>query len=554
MVTADEGHLSMTATQTRPIDAEADPTAPSGAAPAIRGGGTEATVAPITGLAGLLGSSDHKVIGRLYIGTAMLLGSASVVASALVGIDLVDQTLGDTILDGQTADQVVSFAGSSAVLLFALPALLGLAMVVVPLQVGARSIAFPRAAAASYWAFLVGAGLIATAYAVNGGPGGGRSDAVDLWVAATGLVVAALVLGSICVATTVLGARTRGMSVERVPMFTWSMLCASVVWLLTLPVLGALLIIIYLDHRYGQIFLGGGGPAMYGRVSWIGEQPQVYAIATPVLGLLLDAAATAGGARLARRGAAQVAIAAFAVLGIGAFAIAAIAPSAADQPVTKGMALLAPLPVLAVLGLAGVTVRDGTPKPTSGLVGAVLATLLLLLGTVLGAATAFEGALELAGTRWPTAVSHLTLAAAALGLIAGLYHWATKVLGRAGNEALGRTAPLLVALGAVIVGGAEAVSGLAGDGLDARAGIEAMNGIAVFGAVMVVLGGVAAAVGLVGRRRAYEPSDPWGRGQTLEWATASPPSFANFDGDTPAVTSADPLRATSEDDTEGATS
>jgi len=526
----------MTATQAPPA------TTSAGASPSL-------AQEPVTGLARVLGSTDHKVVGRLYVGAALLLGLASAVTGLLGGLDRVDGTLGNTVLDEGSAPQVVTFHTTSAVLLFLVPALLGLAMVVVPLQVGARAIAFPRAAAASFWAFLIGAGMTCVAYALNGGPGGGRADAVDLWAAASVVVVGALVVGSLCVATTALAVRTRGMGLDRVPMFTWSLLCAAVVWLLTLPVLAAVLVVMYVDHRYGQVFLGGGGPAMAERVAWVGRQPQVYVLAVPVLGIALDAVATATGRRLPNRPVARVLIGAFAVLGVGAFALAAISPGAADQPVTKGMALLAPLPVLGVLGLVGAALRAGKPKLTSGLVGSVLALLVLLVATLVGAATPFEGALELADTQWVTAQSHLTMVAAFIGLVAGLFHWSTKVLGRAGSEAAGRTAPLVLALGALVLAVPEALSGLTGDGDEAVTGIEAMNGVALAGAGLVVVGALLAVAGLVGRRRDDEPADPWG-GQTLEWATASPPSFANFDGDVPVVTSAEPLLAAEPDDEE----
>lgn len=528
----------MTATQAPPVTASDAPPATT-------------TSAPATGLAGILGSADHKVVGRLYIGAALLFGLASAVAGLLAGIDRIDGELGNTILASDTAPQVLSFHRGSVPLLFTIPALLGLAMVVVPLQVGARAIAFPRAAAASFWGYLIGAALFVTAFAINGGPGGGSADGIDLWATSTGLVVASLLLGSICVATTALGARTRGMSLDRVPMFTWSLLCTTTVWLLTLPVVLAILLLVYLDHRFGQVLFTDAGLALDAHVDWLNRQPQVYALAVPVLGVVLDVAATATRTRLPQRAVARTLIAAFAALGIGAFALISLDPSVADQPVTKGMALLAPLPVLGVLALVGLTLRSGRPTPTSGLVGGVVATLVLLLATLVGAATPFEGALELAGTQWVSAQSHLTVAAALIALLAGLYHWSTKVTGRAGAEALGRTAPLLLALGAVLVAVPEAISGLTGDGEEAATGIEAMNVASVAGAALLVLGALVAVAGLVGRRRDDEPADPWG-GSTLEWATASPPSFANFDGDVPEVTSAEPLLADGDDDTEEA--
>lgn len=511
----------------------------------------EATATPVapaaTGLAGVLGSTDHKVIGRLYLGTAVLFGIGTAVTGLLGALQLVD----DSLLAADVAPQVFSFHITSVTLLAVAPALLGLAMVVVPLQVGARAIAFPRAASASFWGFLIGGGLSVAAYAINGGPGGGRADAVDLWTAAWALVAVSLVLGAVCVATTLLAVRTRGMDLDRVPMFSWSMLTTTVVWILTLPVLVAILIVMYVDHRFAQVLFDPGASAATARVSWVSAQPQVYVFAVPVLGVALDAVATATGVRLAQRAAARVAIGVFAVLGIGAFALTAISPEAADQPVTKFMALAAPLPVLAVLGIAGNALKAGRPQPTAGLVGGVVSLLLLVIATLLGAATAFQGALELAGTQWGSAVSQLTLVAAVTAGVAGLYHWSTKVLGRRAGEGIGRLAPVVLFVGGLVLTVPQAISGLIGDGIEASRGIEALNGVAVAGAVIVILGGALAVIGLVGRRMEEEPSDPWG-GQTLEWTTASPPPFGNFDGDLPTVTSAEPLLdATDDEEDEG---
>jgi cytochrome c oxidase subunit 1/cytochrome c oxidase subunit I+III len=302
----------------------------------------------------------------------------------------------------------------------------------------------------------------------------------------------------------------------------------------------------YVDQRFAQVLFDPGPSLATARVSWMSAQPQVYAFAVPVLGVALDSVATATGVRLARRSVAQVAVGAFAVLGIGVFALPAISPEYTDQPVTKFMALAAPIPVLVVLGLVGLTLKAGRPRPSSGVVGGVLALLLLLLATVLGAVTAFPGIIEL-GSQWGSAVSQLTLVAAVTAGVAGLYHWSTKVLGRPGSEAMGRLAPLVLALGGLVLTVPQAISGIAGEGVEASNGIEAMNGVAVAGGVIVVLGGLLAAVGLVGRRGDDVPADPW-EGQTLEWATASPPAFANFDGDLPAVTSAEPLLDQADDE------
>jgi cytochrome c oxidase subunit 1 len=178
-----------------------------------------------TGLAKLLGSGDHKVIGRAFIVTSLLFGLAAIVTGQLVAVENVD-TSRLNILSADTEFQVFTFHSVSATFLFLLPLMLGLAYVVVPLQVGASTIAFPRAAAASFWAWLIAGALVVTSYLINGGPGGGRTRGVDLWIVALAAVLAALLLGAACLVTTVFGLRAPGMSLGRVPMFAWSMLVA----------------------------------------------------------------------------------------------------------------------------------------------------------------------------------------------------------------------------------------------------------------------------------------------------------------------------------------
>lgn len=510
-------------------------TPPDAPATAAAGGARPAST---DGLAGVLGSVDHKVIGRLYVGVSLLFGVVWAVAGGLLGIDGIDGELGDTLLSGDTAGQVLTFHAVAGVFLLLLPLTLGIAMVIVPLQVGSPTIAFPRAAAASFWTWLMGSGLVVLAYAINGGPGGGRSDAVDLWAGAMILLLAALVVGSITVATTVIALRAPGMGLDRVPLFSWGMLTSSTLWVLSLPVLAASLLVIYLDHRYGQVFLGAGGVAVASRIGWVFGAPQILAFAAPALGFAVDAAATGARTRVAMRAVAQGAVGALSVLGFGAFAQAAVSSAADDQPVTAAMSFLAVPAVLAGLAVVGATVKAGRVRPTSGLVAAVAAVLALLLGSLLGAASSVRR-LDLAGTRWEAGEAYLVLVAGLIGAVGALYHWGTKIVGRVLPEAAGRLAPVILLVGGVIAAGADAVSGVAGDGDEARTGIGALNVVSTLGIVVVLLGLLVAAAGLVGRRAGDVPDDPWDGG-TLEWATASPPVAENF-ATLPMVTSAEPL-------------
>src|SRR5690606_1651412 len=192
-----------------------------------------------------------------------------------------------SLLDNDVLVQMVSAHRMGLVLLFALPALLGLALIVVPLQVGASTVAFARAAAMSFWTWALGSALWIAGYLVGGGPGGSDLRGTDLWLLATIMVIGGLLVATVSVVTTVLGLRTQGMRLRHVPLFSFSMLVAGSVWLLTLPVAVANLVIIYIDHRYGQA-LFGANEAILPQLMWLAVQPQIYAVAIPVLGIAAD--------------------------------------------------------------------------------------------------------------------------------------------------------------------------------------------------------------------------------------------------------------------------
>ncbi len=145
--------------------------------------------------------------------------------------------------------------------------MLGLGLVVVPLQIGAKTVAFPRAAAASYWGLLITGGLVIASYVMNGGPGGGSSTGVDLWALAMIGVVVSLLLATLCLVTTVLGLRAPGMTLNRTPLFSWSMLAAGGVWLLSLPILAAALLLVYTGHHFaGRSFVFASNADIFLRI------------------------------------------------------------------------------------------------------------------------------------------------------------------------------------------------------------------------------------------------------------------------------------------------
>lgn len=495
-----------------------------------------------TGLAAVLGSGDHKVIGRLYIVTALIFGLVVVALGQLMAVEAIKPATLD-VFDKDTVFQFFTLYRVGSLFLLAFPLVIGVALVVVPLQVGARSVAFPRAAAASYWAWLIGSGLLLAAYAMNGGPAGGRSEGVNLWIASLGLTVAALLVAAVSLATTVLALRSPGVTLARVPLFAWSVAVATIMWILTLPVLFGLMVLLYVDHRHsGGSF--GANAGLFGRIGWVFRNPQIYVVAVPVLGFTADVVATTARARVQMRSVAQGAIGGFGVLGFGAFLLAADATSI-ESPLVIIMGLAAVVPVLAILALSGDVIRRGSLRATTGAVYALAACLILLLGTAAGALGSIP-ALETSGTIFDLGVSNAVMLAAVIASLGGIHWWSTKIGRQGANESLGRLAPVAMLIGSAAIVIPDLVSGIAGKGNelnpDWTGGIEGLNIVVAIGVAVLALGVVIAIVSLLPllKRSDQVDRDPWG-GQSLEWLSPSPPPLTNFDADLPLVTSAEPL-------------
>jgi heme/copper-type cytochrome/quinol oxidase subunit 1 len=397
--------------------------------------------------------------------------------------------------------------------------------------------------------------MVIASYGINGGPGGGDAVAVDLWIASFAFLVVSLLLGTVCVVTTIIVNRTPGMSLFRVPLFTWSMLVAGVVWILTLSVLLGVLILAYVDHRYGRTLFGNFD--IYYYVHWVLRAPQVYAFAIPALGIVSEIVPVMGRARQAQHRLMMTAIAAFGVLGIGAFTVTFYLPDhdIYDEWMWIGMGIVVVLPLLALFGGWADTVRRGSPQVHSSLLFAVLGALLLLAGTVVGAATVIKP-FELAGTTWQTGQADLVLVATLMIAIGGLHYWAPKLAGRYLAEGFGRLLALVFFAGLLLLAGGNLVAG-AVDQVDhllvastegftgiveVSDNVELANGASLLGAAVLVLGSLLVLVNIIASSMGDAddvPADPW-EGHTLEWATSSPPPPDNFD-EVALVTSPAPL-------------
>lgn len=533
-------------------------------------GGEAAPAPPATepapvGLAALLGSGDPRSIGKLFVGTSLLFLVLSGVTGLLVGLEQVDLGRPDSVLPADSFAQVVTLHHVTGLFLVVVPLLLGIAMAVVPLQVGASTVAFPRAAAAAYWTYLVSGGLTVAAYVANGGPYGGDSEAVGLFLVALIAVLVALCVATISIVTTVLTLRAPGMTLRRTPLFSWSMVVAGSVWLLTLPTLGGFLVLFYVDFTYGPLLFGGTSD-IYNQIRWVFWQPTLYAFAIPALGIIGDIVPVFAQRRHHRHGLAMVLIGVFGALSFGAWVqLGVLSQNLNEDPAAFGVipwlydapwilvSVAAVVPLVGLLGLWAVTLWRGRPRPTGPLLSALGAGLLLLVGVLAGVGTVVED-LALVGTTWMSAQAYAVLIGATLAGVAALAFWAPKMYGTLLPEGLVRLVAVMLVLGGLVLAVAYGIAGLLnqpwlvpsfvdhGTSLTEIDTAETLNLLGVIGGGVVVLGvllvGLLLVRGAFGRTRG-PGDDPW-RGHTLEWATASPPPVGNF-ATLPEITSEAPV-------------
>jgi cytochrome c oxidase subunit 1 len=505
----------------------------------------------------VLTSADHKTIGRLYIAASLLFVLVAGVVGMLLRVELAERGV-DVV--GNDFARLFSLHSTVAPLLFLGPFWTGLATVIVPLQIGAPNVAFPRLHATTFWMYLVGGGLVLGAYAVDAPHGAGLAlsapisgrgnHATDLWIMGLLLVAVASVIAAGVLATTIVKLRTPGMTLLRAPLFTWSVFVTSTIVLVATPVFVAGLLLLYLDQHYGGAFFasaGNGSRAIWQHMLWLYGRPEIFLLALPGLGAACDIVVTAGRAPLPGkapvRPEARIALALFGFLALGAWAADEPARRAVVLPTTTWFSGLIVLPV-AILGLLWLGAGRGIRRfhfPLLHVVAALLLVAVAVLNVVIAAAKDVDP-----GTAWATGHLHVAFFGVPLLLAMGAaHHWGPKLVGRRLSTGLGTLELLLVFVGVLVMGGASYLLGYDGApwhvaDIAAKSSWTNLERLAAAGGGLLTLGIVLFVFNLLaGGRGTTVDDDPYD-GVTLEWATASPPPPHNFDT-VPAVRSETPL-------------
>lgn len=535
--------------------------------------GGSGVAATFSGVGAWISTTDHKRIGRIYIGFGLLGLLATTVVGALLGIE---RSSDSDVFDSGSLLQLIQAYRVGLVFAGVIPLALGLAIAVVPLQLGARQIAFPRLALTGCYAWLGGLGLTLAALGRNGGIGGGDANAVDLFLAGLGLMVVGLLASAVSVATSVLTTRAPGMTMRRVPLFAWSALISSLGMLLALPVLFGAVVLLFVDHRIGIEANFGGAEGLASWVGWIFSTPAVAIFAIPAVGVAAELMPVTFKARQPMRGVIFAGIALVGVTALSATTQQYVHDISLDTDQKFGdfvedllpFLVFAGLPILGLLitmALGGLTAKDGLarskPRPTAAFVFAMLGANLVLLGLIANALQAITDLdLYVPGsntfTSFEEGATLLVVYGATLSVIGGLIFWAPKLWGRTLPEKATFPLVLLGLGGAALSGVALCIAGLLGQvggipandaqvqallDLDYDSSAELWNMLALAGHALMALT-VLAVAGLMLKSFTGEgenaAENPYG-GHTLEWSTSSPAPADNFDY-VPTVASATP--------------
>jgi cytochrome c oxidase subunit 1 len=250
----------------------------------------------------VLRTTDHKMIGLMYLVGAFVFFLAGGLMALIMRAELARPGL--QFLSQEQYNQLFTMHGTLMLLFFATPLAFGFANYIVPLQIGAPDVAFPRLNAFAFWLFIFGATLATAGFVVPGGapdfgwtayaplseaahtPGVGA----DMWV--VGLIISGLgtILGSVNIVTTVITMRAPGMTMFRMPIFTWNMLFTAVLALIAFPILAAALAALAADRHLGaQIYTPAtGGPILWQHLFWFFGHPEVYIVALPFFGIVTE--------------------------------------------------------------------------------------------------------------------------------------------------------------------------------------------------------------------------------------------------------------------------
>ena len=506
-----------------------------------------------TGVWAWLTTVDHKRIGILYGVTAFILFLSGGLEALYMRAQLAFP--GQDLVSPEVFNQLFTMHGTTMIFLAIMPLGAAFFNFVIPLQIGARDVAFPRLNAFSYWTFLAGAIMLKTSWFLGGAPNAGwfgyapitgeaynPGHGIDFWILSLQLLGIASLAAAFNFIVTIINLRAPGMSLMRMPMFTWMTLVTSFLLVLAFPVITVALIELMFDRFYGANFFVpamGASPVLWQHLFWVFGHPEVYILILPAMGIVSEILPTFSRKPLFGY---PVIVLSGIIIGFMGWMVwshhmftVGLGPIANSVFALTTMAIAVPTGVK-IFNWVG-TMWKGSLDMKTPMLFAIGFIFLFIIGGLSGVmhSSAASDAQQ-QDTYFIVAHLHYVLfGGSIMALLAGIYYWFPKITGRLLDERIGQLNFWLVFIGMNLTFFPMHFTGL--DGMprriytyDAEMGWSMWNLVSSAGAVMLALGILVFLANFFRSLKKGEEAgaDPWD-GRTLEWSIPSPPPEYNFE-------------------------
>jgi cytochrome c oxidase subunit I len=504
-------------------------------------------------IADWLTTTDHKKIGIMYLVNSYLWFGVAGLLAVFVRAELAEP--GTQFFGEERYNQLFTMHGTTMIFLFIIPILAGFGNYIVPLQIGALDMAFPRVNALSFWMLPLAGILLYSSYLLGGpadagwtqyaplseGVGAqGNSIGIDLWIIALLLVGTASILGAVNFITTIFNMRAPGMTMFRMPLFTWTILVTSLLVLLATPVFASALVMLLIDRNLGGSFFNpanGGIAVLWQNVFWFYSHPAVYVMVLPGMGIISDVLPVFSRKPLFGYKAFVFATAGIGALGFSVWAHHMFVTGQVLLPFFSIMTFLIAVPTGVKFFNWIATMVKGQITFSTAMLFAIGFLTMFLIGGIDGVFLASPPVdFALTETYWVVAHIHYVLfGGSVFAVYAGFYYWFPKFSGKKLNEGLGKLHFWLQFIGFNLTFFSMHILGLLGmprriQDYEPLKDWVGLNQLQTAGALLIALSTAPflANVVMTMRRKTRDQEDPW-EGNTLEWYTTSPPPAHNFD-------------------------
>jgi cytochrome c oxidase subunit 1 len=510
------------------------------------------TTAESRGIVDWLTTVDHKKIGIMYVVTALIFFGLGGLLALVIRAELALPKA--QLIDANQYNQVFSMHGTTMIFLFVIPVLTGFGNYIVPLQLGARDMAFPRLNALSYWMLLFGgialyatfffehgpAAIGWTGYVPLSGPQFSPYANVDIWGISLIIIGTSSTVGAVNFITTILNMRAPGMTLFKMPLFTWSVLITAFMVLLATPMLSGALAMHLADRHLGTAFFvaNTGDPVLWQHLFWFYSHPAVYIMILPAMGIVSEILPVFSRKPIFGYSAIVWSTIAIGLLGFSVWAHHMFATGMTPQ--LQAFFMMATMAIAVPTGVKMFnwifTLMGGSLKFDTPLLYSIGFLSLFLIGGLNGVFQAVAPLdTQLTDTYWVVAHIHYVLfGGSVFGIFAGLFFWLPKLTGWRLSEGLGKVQFWIMFVGMNLTFLPMHVLGLLGmprriyDYAETNGWTE-YNFAATIGSFLIAISVAVFVTNFVlsAIRKDRVGDDPW-EGNTLEWATSSPPPVYNF--------------------------